>query len=220
MNRRFKKTIFRYDPLAYRGVKRFSQDEQPHAAKCQCDACKDALALVIKITKAKLTPAQYAQWCENRLGEDTDTGITYLRNSERKPKPTKGLKWNDPNRPYELANSNRSSASWRGGVYTQVRTAPSYTVDSTDPDNPVITLTPVVTPTVTPTPTQLPMVTGRKMTSRESRYAARMARYNARNAKQIVTSSNPRITLIQSKYKRNGSVIDPNNHVDREPRVI
>ena len=206
MNRRFKRGVnaltgnpspFVYDPLAYRGVKRFRPDPQPHASKCQCKACQTALALIVKVN------AGVKGW--DRLTEDDD-GNVYLRATERKPKPTKGLKWNDPNRPYELANGNRSSASWRGGVYTQVRATPAYTVDNTDPDNPVITVTPVPTPSATPAQPRPQRVTSHKVTPRESRYAARMARFNARNAKQIVSSSDPRIMPMVT-HRRNGQVI-------------
>jgi hypothetical protein len=118
--RRFKKTKLPYDPLAYRNVKRFAQDEQPHAQKCQCKACQQYTAVITRLNPSRIT-------------EDEDSGIVYARNAQvRTPEDIatskSRLKWNNPNRPYELANRDRSSALWRGGVYTQVRTAPDYSV--------------------------------------------------------------------------------------------
>jgi len=199
--RRFKKTKLPYDPLAYRNVKRFAQDEQPHAQKCQCKACQQYTAVITRLNPSRIT-------------EDEDSGIVYARNAQvRTPEDIatskSRLKWNNPNRPYELANRDRSSALWRGGVYTQVRTAPDYSVT---PEGKIILNH---APAPTPAPATAPVQRQRdNRTTREKRYAARMQRFNARNAKQIVSSSNPRITPMVT-HRRNGQVILSNNRIEQ-----
>lgn len=215
MNRRFAKTKFPYDALAYRGIKRFAQDVQPHASKCQCTACQQYLKVIARLEQeyvATLAPALRDTF-QSRILTDDD-GLTYVRNAQvRTPEDIAAskskLKWNDKNRPYQIANGNRSSASWRGGVFTQVRTAPAYTVldDGTVKVN-------VPAPAPAPANGILRNVPKRdNRTAREKRYAARMQRFNARNAKQIVSSSNTRIMPMVT-HRRNGQVILSNNRIE------
>lgn len=147
--------------MFYQGVKRFSPDEKPHAAKCECPACLAYLAVITRLNPARLT-------------EDDETGQVYVRNAEKKPRPTKGLTWNDPNRPYVLANQQSSASLWRGGVYTQVRSAVT--------GNPA-----PISDTRFPRPTAVSKRDTR--TAREKRMAKRMTRFKARNAQQIVSSA-------------------------------
>ena len=200
MNRRFAKASFPYDALAYRGVKRFAQDSQPHAQRCQCKACKQYKAVISRLNPSRLvTP---------------EDGPTYVANAQvRTPEDVTASKsrltWKDKNRPYVLANGNRSSSPWRGGVYTQVRTTPDYTVL---PDGTIK----VNAPAPAPAPAIAPVQHKRdNRTAREKRYAQRMARYNARNAKQIVnTSCDLRVMPMGMSHKRNGQVILSNNRIE------
>jgi hypothetical protein len=187
MNRKFRKIRFPYNPLHYRDIRGFRPDAQPHSAKCDCKACMQAYALL-----SKLNPLRIVVPAKDK---------PYIKAAEIKPKPVKGLSFkhlpNQLSSNANMAHMQASAVSWRGGILTQVRSVPV----------PV----PVVVPV--PVPVQRKPVTRKGMTPRERRYAARMARSAQRESKQIVTSCDPRITLIASRYKRNGSVIDPNNQV-------
>jgi hypothetical protein len=205
MNRRFAKTKLPYDALAYQRVKRFAQDEQPHSQRCQCKACLQYQAVIARLNPSRIvTP---------------EDGPTYVANAQvRTPEDQQAaksrLKWNDKNRPYQIANGNRSSAPWRGGVYTQVRTAPAYHVDNgmgLDANRIVLDV-----PAPAPAPANgivrnVPKRDTR--TKREKRYAQRMQRFNARNAKQVVSSSNTRIMPMVT-HRRNGQVILSNNRIE------
>ena len=188
MNRRFKKVRFPYNPLHYRDIRRFRPDVHPHSAKCDCKACTQAYAILSKLNPLRVVVP--------------DEGKPYIKPAEIKPKPVKGLSFkhlaNQLSSNANMAHMQASAVSWRGGILTQVRSVPV----------PV----PVVVPV--PVPVQRKPVTRKGMTPREHRYAARMARSAQREAKQIVTSIDTRITLTASRYKRNGSVIDPNNQVE------
>ena len=161
--------------MRYQGIKRFKPDAQPHAQNCDCPACQQYAALIARINPERVT----------------DAGT--IRNAELRDKPTKGLTWNDPNRPYEIAQGNRSSALWRGGVLTQVRTAPQAQPVQAQPQ-----AQPVQARVATRKPSRL--------SSREKRYQNRLERSRMASQKQIVTSV--RVTPIQeNKYRRNGQTI-------------
>jgi len=151
----------------------------------------------------------------SRITQDEETGIVYARNAQvRTPEDIAAskskLKWNDKNRPYQIANGNRSSATWRGGVLTQVRTAPAYKVLDTGKVQ-------LIAPAPAPAPAKHIVERPKRdnRTAREKRYANRMARYTARNEKQIVNSSNTRVTPVGGNYRRNGTVIYPNNRIEQ-----
>ena len=179
MLRKFKPVPIPYDPMSYQGIKRFKPDAQPHSQRCVCSACKQYLKVISQLAPARI--------------ELDDDGNPYVMSAEKRDKPTRGLTWNDPNRPYQLAQGNRSSATWRGGVFTQVRTAPAPAP------------APVSDPV--PLPKRAPAQTRVNVSPRQARYNARMARYEARQAKQVVTSVNTRVTLTAQSFKRNGQVI-------------
>jgi hypothetical protein len=171
MNRRFKKTVFRYDPMAYQGTKRFRPDAQPHKAKCDCSACLDYLLII-----EALNP--------DRIREDELTGQRYVANAqvmtdEDKENRKSRLKWHDKNRPYNLENRQKSSVLWRGGVYTGFKAPVSAPVSA-----------PVAAPVVQSRKgKQKREKLNSKLTAWQKTQLKRNARIAASKAKQIVSSA-------------------------------